>query len=470
MTDRLHRWLLSAGVVVALLFTCIVAHAGGSVAPIPNRTLYGAYVVDGCPTQWASSPGASLAASMPCVIKLRGGVISAGQSDACWIRRELIVISDTQVRATDVQFNNGTGQNIKCPNDGVVASTNVWPVSYDTKTATACPDNSTGSPADSPTSCSCKLGYKPDAAGAACIADCTKGSTSSSGYYDIGPDATANPVVLGCRGTCQVVFGGTCPAGAALVGGVKHWFCKGSYFNTGEAGSCPSTTPDVVDGASTTPSDSCGPGQVKGQLNGKNICAAGGDGKQTEESKDKSTKKTETTTKTNEDGSTTKTDTTTEVDGNGNKRTTVTTTTTRSDGTVTSETTTTGKPSGTSSEGDDSEDPEKTECEKNPSGQGCGGEGADIGELYAKRDKTLDGVLTAGRDAFMASPVGSAVGGFLVVSSSAACPTWQGQIAYFNTSITIDQFCAPWALTALSIFKVALILVASFFAFRIAIE
>lgn len=470
MTELAHRVLLVLFALVLTLFTS-AAHAVGSVAIKPGQTVYRCYSSGptyGAPflADQAAACAAFFALASQAGRDMEDKTVVSGDG-VCAQTTSWSLSGTTFVRTvTNIQRAQGYP-----PGWCGGTHSDYGAASFNVATRDICPTNATGFPsADAPTACTCDGGFKPDSAGTACVPDCTKGSISSSGFYDIGPDATANPVVLGCKGKCQVVFGGSCPAGAALVGGVKHWFCKGAYFNTGDAAACPSGSTDIGDGADSKPADTCGPGQVKGEFNGKPMCVAGGDGKQTEESKDKSTKKTDTTTKTNADGSTTKTDTTTEVDSNGNKKTTVTTTTTRSDGTVTSETTTTGKAGGTSADGEESEDPEKTECEKNPSGSGCGGEASNIGELYTKQDKTLSSVLSAGRDAFMASPVGSAVGGFFVVSSSGACPQWQAAIPYFKTTLVIDQFCTPWASIALSLLKVALVVYASFVAFRVAVE
>jgi hypothetical protein len=332
-----------------------------------------------------------------------------------------------------------------------------------------CPDYSQANASDS---CTCIAGYSPSADGQACTSTCGPvNGVASSGYFDIGTSATASPKLSGCKGECAVYFDGTSPAGSSLEGGVKHWYAKGSYHYTGDK--CTASAQEgkqVSESKSAVPADSCAPGQGTASMNGKTVCVDQDTDTPTPESESKATTKTERTTTTNPDGSTTTTETTTKTDGKGGKETTVIRTTTRPDGSVTIEGETTGgiKPPGTGT--DDSEDEPKGECEKNPSKAGCGGEAASVGELYTPKDKTMSGVLGTARDTFLSSPVGSAVGSFLVVSGGGSCPSWNAHIPFIDVDLTFDQFCKPFATTALALFKTALLLVASFYAFRIAVE
>lgn len=332
---------------------------------------------------------------------------------------------------------------------------------------TACPANAT----KTGTTCTCNDGYKPDAEAKACIPDCTAKQTVSSGYYNIGANQGASPRLLGCKGLCEVIFDGTSPAGSALVGGVKNWFAKGEYIATG--GTCPAALAGTELPATqgTIPEDSCAPGDAKGTLNGQTVCVkqSGSDaGKQTDESKNKEKTTVDKTVTTNPDGSTTTTETTTKTDKNGNTEKTVVRTTTRPDGSVTTDKEVQNPlPPAT---GEPGKDEEKTKCELNSSDAGCGGDPAGIGSLYTAKDKTMSGVLTGHTNAIKASAFGSAVGGFFSVSGGGSCPTFSQPLAYFKTTITIDQFCSPFATTALALFKTALLLVASFFAFRVAVE
>ena len=101
---------------------------------------------------------------------------------------------------------------------------------------------------------------------------------------------------------------------------------------------------------------------------------------------------------------------------------------------------------------------------------GCGGTPGEIGELYAKKDRTFSSVMAEHRDTFMGSPFGSAVGGFFNVGGSGSCPLISGSIPWLNVTMTFDALCSSWALSALAVLKGALLIAAAFFAFRIAVE
>ena len=47
---------------------------------------------------------------------------------------------------------------------------------------------------------------------------------------------------------------------------------------------------------------------------------------------------------------------------------------------------------------------------------------------------------------------------------------WTWTVPYFGSSVTIDVFCASWAMQAYTLMSVAVMLAASFMAFRIAID
>lgn len=331
-----------------------------------------------------------------------------------------------------------------------------------------CPENAYETGA----TCTCQSGYSPNADGSKCDSACASGQVASSGYYDIGANAGADPVLYGCKGNCRVVFGGESPVGSAMVGGVKHWYAKGEYRNTGgKCSAADQVSKQTPDSTTSKPADGCAAGQGTATMNGKTVCVDESTSKPTPESEDKATTKTEKTSTTNPDGSTTTTETTTKTDAKGNKEVTTVRTTTRPDGSSTVETETMGgvTPGGPATE-DPGEDEEKGECEKNPSAAGCGGEPSTVGALYTAKEKTMSGVLSAARDSFMASPVGSAVGGFFVVSGGGSCPSWSAHIPFIEADLTIDQFCSEFASNALALFKVCLLVVCSFFAFRVAVE
>ncbi|MEW6706477.1 MAG: hypothetical protein AB1430_16645, partial [Pseudomonadota bacterium] len=108
---------------------------------------------------------------------------------------------------------------------------------------------------------------------APCAPTCTAGEVVASGFFDIGTDATKAPVLMACKGECEAVFDGVSPAGSTLVEGVKHFYAKGSYVNTGN--SCSSSDNDPGDGipGDNPPPDTCPAGYDMGTVNGKHYCA-----------------------------------------------------------------------------------------------------------------------------------------------------------------------------------------------------
>lgn len=481
---RRSFWFCLASSLLACFVLVFVspANAKGSVFPLSDKELYRAWVGD-IYGDWATSKSAAsslIGNRIISAFSTQPTGVSCGSYDTVSLQADTYTITNHREPEKNTNFG--------CPPAG---AKQIRPINFDTMLGKVCPENSSGSPIVNPTSCTCNVAYRPNNAvvddgsiviggsggstgpGTSCVPDCNAREVVSSGYYDIGTSAGAGPLVLACKGNCEVSFDGESPAGSALVGGQKHWFAKGQYISTG--GACKNSSADrqIGSGSSERPPDSCGANQGSATMNGKTICAdQGGDGKTTTpDSKDKETEETEKKTVTNPDGSTTTTETKTKIDARGNKETTVTTETTGTDGKVTTKTETTSEPKSGSEDGsEDGEEPEKSDCEKNPSGEGCGGDPSAVSDLYTPKQKTLATVLMTARDTFMGSAVGQAVGGFFVVNGGGGCPTWTASIAYLKTSLTIDQFCSPFAVNALLIFKTALLLVASFFAFRIAIE
>lgn len=341
------------------------------------------------------------------------------------------------------------------------------------KLMTGCVPNSS----DFNGACKCNAGYAPADDRKSCEPNpCKANNVASSGYYDVGPNAGASPHVVGCSGGCEAFFDGESPVGSAVVGGVKHWFAKGTYYQSGrKCSTSQAATKQVGPATATKPADTCAANQGTASMNGKTICVDQ-NGDQTNETKPKAETKTEKTTTQNPDGSTTTTETTTKTDGNGGVEKTVVRTTTRPDGSVTVEgETTKGGTAGTPTTGtddgtDDGQDEEKGECEKNPSKAGCGGPAAAVGDLYQAKEKTMASVLSAASAAFRQSGVGSAVGDFFVVNGGGTCPTWQATIPYIDAEVTIDQFCSAFATSALAALKICLLIASSFFAFRVAVE
>lgn len=345
--------------------------------------------------------------------------------------------------------------------------------------AAACPVNSTLSGS----TCSCNTNYEQNAAGNACQliqTTCNAGDTINSGYYDAGTSIAGGPPAVVCQAGCMATFDGTFPAGNAMVGGVKHYFAKGSYVKFGSK--CDSGAGVGVPGGAgngppavaAVPPDSCGPGKVMGTVNDKPVCGDAGNGTTTptpntpETSTDTKKESSTTTSTANPDGgkTTTTTTTTTGVDGGITTRTTITVT--GSDGSVKStETTETG-----AEVKKEAEELEREKCDKNAADEGCGGDPSDVeaSGLYTKKEKTVASIFEGAKTTLQASPVGSATSNFFTVSGGGSCPTATWTIPYLNASVQMDAFCTPMALNMLFAIKGALLLVASFMAFRIAVE
>lgn len=344
----------------------------------------------------------------------------------------------------------------------------------------SCPANSTAVSGG----CACSAGF--GESGNSCVAagpapgQCKVGETLGSGYYDVGTSLAGSPAVVICSNGCQGTFDGTFPAGSSLVGNVKHYYAQGSYIGTGST--CNSGTDSSGTAAPTptpsTPADTCAEGQIAGTVNGKQVCVKMPDASSPADpsnpakpqvvdptSTDSKTTSTESGTTTNADGSKTTTSTTTSTGTDGKKTTTTTTTTTNADGTPRSSTTKTTGTGVTDEAG-------KTECEKNSSASGCGGTATNVSasELYTVKDKTISSILTDANTKLSSSPVGSGITGFFSVSSGGSCPASVWNLAYFNRSYTFDGYCSQSAAYMFAVIKGVLLLVASFMAFRAAME
>jgi hypothetical protein len=452
------KLFIAVMVVAALLFSAGLAVAQ---APAGNTVPKSSGRMWLCPNPKGGPGGSAISPSAACA-----GVLSYTEStdnygDPVVITYSFLscsLVSDSaaqclykRVRVTT--YANGTSDTAQ--------TTHSWPVT--SEVLESCPADSTETGA----SCTCNIGHQPSPDGQKCDSKCgAPNSVASSGYYDVGPSSGASPLLSACKGGCKVFFDGVSPAGSATVNGQKHWFAKGSYhYGSGHCTAAQDAAKQVGSANPAMPADTCAPGQGSATMNGKTVCVDQGTGDPVEPPADKSSTSTETTNTTNPDGSTTRTDTTTKTGADGSTEVTVTRTTTHPDGRVTVEGETTTTPGA-----DDSDDPEKGECEKNPAGAGCGGEPAPVGSLYTAKDKTMVGVLSAHRDSFMASPIGSAVGGFFIVGGGGQCPTFQAQIPFINADVSLDAFCSPFAAQALALLKVALLVAASFLAFRIAVE
>lgn len=352
-----------------------------------------------------------------------------------------------------------------------------------------CPANAS----KSGSSCYCNSGYQET--NGQCVKQekaCKYGSTSSSGYYDSGKNTAGGPAIMACVGGCETVFDGSFPEGSALVNGEKHYYAKGEYIETGRG--CAGSAESIGQGIPVTeiPPDTCGEGQVRGNVNGKTVCSkgAGPDSGAATKPDDKKDQTSTTTTKTkdkdsegndretttvvkkNADGSTTTETTVTVTKSNGNGGTTSTTTT---------NTVTTGGVGGSGGKGetggkedgkDDGKDEEKGKCEKNSSDEGCGGSPANVDgkTFYNAKEKTFSDVLGKASTDLKSSGIGGAFTGFFNVSAGGACPVSQWHIPYINANVSFDVMCQPFALNAMLIIKGVLLVIASFMAFRVAFE
>lgn len=323
----------------------------------------------------------------------------------------------------------------------------------------ACPANSTLTGG----ACVCTDPYVSD--GSQCVAaNCTALEKVSEGFYPISSQ-NASPQFGVCSGACSVSFEGISPAGSNTTGGVKQWYAKGHYFKTGEA--CPGGSTAPPGATPSVPPDTCGPGQVGGTVNGVLTCVAGGSGG------------TGGTTGGGGPGGTTTTRSTETQNPNGSTTNTTEKTTTTPGGSTSRETTTTTSGGGgptvvvTSSSGaapGGNNETDGSACKENPNAKGCGGNPGAVTGQWGAKGKTVSGVLTAAKNAFTSSPAGSAVSNFFTVADTGSCPTWTWNIPFINSTHQVDAFCAPWALAAYAALRVCILVVFSFFAFRVAVE
>ncbi len=196
------------------------------------------------------------------------------------------------------------------------------------------------------------------------------GTSHSAGYYDIGTSPSTSMPTYGCDGSCDYTFTGSSPYASRAVGGVRHYWAKGSYTYTGNQCSGASTTVPVA--VQAVPSNSCAAGQTGGYFNGQFVCV-GGDGATDPNSVPVESPTTTTTTTDNSDGTKTQTNTTTNPDGTKTITTTIISPT--GPGTITTVTTEPGNNAqGGARESTQQEvlkELQKPECDKNPNTVGC---------------------------------------------------------------------------------------------------
>lgn len=264
---------------------------------------------------------------------------------------------------------------------------------------------------------------------------------------------------------CAMTLGDGAAVGVPSEGR-KHWSSTGVM--TG--GTCEES--QATDAAPKAVDDPC-PNGFSGTVNGVQKCIAA--------EPDKGIEGVKGTSQTNADGTKIDTKETTRCQGSICTTTTNTTTTTSS-GTVTNSTS-----SRTESLSDKcAKDPKNDVCKKtqggvggatssmtcdtNSSAEGCGGEGAAIGELYTKKDKTVGQVLTKAKNDLQSSPLGSSVTNFFNVGGGGSCPSISGTVPYVNATFTFNAYCGDTASKLFLILRTVLLMVATWAAFRIAID
>jgi hypothetical protein len=316
-----------------------------------------------------------------------------------------------------------------------------------------CPPNATQSGG----SCTCNDEFIPNGTATACVASSCDAGTNKAPEETVWELQSSGASLGACYGGCKVY---------GLMSAVRDgrsWLW-GPLRATGEACSAVST---VASPPAEPSPESDQPGSCVGTVNGATVTVPC----------DSTTTTTTTQTSSTSTGasgaggtSTTTTEITSTTCSDGRCTTTTTTTTSGSDGSSSgSSSTTSGAGSGSGSgsgTGTGEEDP----CTTNPSGSGCGGTPAEVGSLYAPKEKTFGSVLASFRDGVASTPLGSGVGNFFTVSAGGSCPTWTFNIEYLDMSYEMDVWCLPWATTALSMMGAALMVVAGFFAFRTVME
>ncbi|WP_155247893.1 hypothetical protein ABL841_19255 [Variovorax paradoxus] len=353
------------------------------------------------------------------------------------------------------------------------------PAAFQTQAVQFCPANS----AQVSGGCQCATGYEEDSTHTQCVPQkselekfCQEHAAAKNTFKMAGSVAVAAGLPSSSCYVPDPPFGGAdlgkgCSAsignkvGVPAGDGTLDWSGVGSFDGT---------TCSAAPGAPTPPSkdDPC-PGGFEGTVNGVTKCVPAEPDKGIEGVKQSSST----------DANGTKQDVTQTTKCEGTKcTTTTTTTTTTSSGSVSTSTTSTTtsmedkckadptNPICSKTQGGRGAGVSQSTCQENSSAQGCGGEGAGIGDLYAKKDKTIAQAFKKAGDDLKASPVGSAVGGFFNVGSGGSCPRVSGVVPFLNKTITIDAFCTDFAAQMFLVARAVLLMLATWMAFRIAID
>lgn len=500
--------------LVVALFLIFSGPAFATVSPVPGYT-YKASYSDGTVVPVEASPGAACADAL----MFRNG--NGSPNGAPYASHWSMTLKGMTTQAPN------TGQ---CLISGYRAEDNYsaeFDVSWTGTPVTGCPSNST----PSGSACQCNTNYTDGADGKSCTppvsAKCTPGNIMSNGYFDTGTSPTAGPAVVVCNGGCSAVFDGNFPSGSTTVKGVKHYYAQGSYQmsgdtcnsgtgsgNVGGAGNAPLSVAGV-------PTDTCAAGDAMGQINGKSVCVTPVSGQLSAPTAapPSSSQAQGTTTVTNSDGSKTTTVSILTTNSDGSTGTTNTAITTNADGSSggvkitksgsdaspgssgSSSGSAAGSPTGSASgsaSGSAAGSPSGTAsspssgasapssgasapsaaasgaanpCTSNPSATGCGGVAKAAGtSLYTAKGKTFKDTLSAASTALADTPIGRGVGGFFTVSGGGGCSPTSWEIPYLKASVQTVSLCSDFAANALHLLAACFLIVASFMAFRIAVD
>lgn len=315
----------------------------------------------------------------------------------------------------------------------------------------------------------CESGVRDPQTGQCQVPPCQQGQVSNQTFevaYRTNTNTSDGASIIGtpkipttgCSGQCQVSVG-SYAGGCWLNPNVGPPYIVSCNFNTTTTGvSC--TSADIA-ASQPLPQIPCPEGTSPGSVNGVAACYP------------VSTTSSNTQTTTAPDGTKTTTTETTNPDGSK----TTTTTTTSADGSASSTTTTTTPPSVGTGGGGGGESKESvpdactqdpTKCQK--TGE-FSGPGTDPEALHKVREDmpTFGKTLERFQETMAKSPLSLGVKEYFKVSASGSCPTWSAAIPYLGTTIVIDQFCTQTARLMLDIAGAALLILAAWAAFRIAI-
>ena len=295
--------------------------------------------------------------------------------------------------------------------------------------------------------------------------DCPEGDTIHQGTpYSGAGDMPDKLCIAGCKYHRQGL-------GIGVGSGASGFWYADAGKKTGEDCFATATAPDgdakkpVTEAAKNSPEASCvAAGKGYGTVNGVVLCV---------EPTTTQGEKVKTVTQKDVNGGVTSQETTTTETTSTNSEGVVTrtTTVTKPDGskTITSTTGPSGTAAGAGGGSGGGSGAGGGACD--PATQKCQGLGD--GDLYGKKTKTFDDVLTAFSNSIKTSAIGTASTGFFTVSvGGGGCPSWSGNIDFMGTSVPVnigEIFCSPGAESMLSIAAAVLLILAAFVGFKWAV-